>query len=86
MLSPCNQYGDVLATEVQQEDGPFYCPACRERVIVKKGWVKVPHFAHLPDADCSYIGEGESDEHQLACQEYTDSPLRYWRDDVWMST
>ena len=62
------ELGDVLATEVQQEDGPFYCPACRERVIVKKGWVKAPHFAHLPDADCSYIGEGESDDHQLACQ------------------
>ena len=75
MLSACNQYSDVLATEVQQEDGPFYCPACRERVIVKKGWVKAPHFAHLPDADCSSIGEGESDEHQLACQEDTDRPI-----------
>lgn len=66
MLSACNQHGDVLATEVSLEDGPFHCSACREPVILKKGRVVVSHFAHLPDADCAYTGEGESEAHRLA--------------------
>src|SRR5258708_5686946 len=70
MLSAYNQYGEeVLAEEVELADGPFYCPACRQELILKKGRKVVAHYAHWPDAECEYTNEGESEEHRLAKQE-----------------
>ncbi|RPF52111.1 competence protein CoiA [Aquisalibacillus elongatus] len=38
----------------------LFCPACREKVILKAGPIMIPHFAHHKDADCSHhTGEGE---------------------------
>jgi competence CoiA-like predicted nuclease len=56
----------VLAEEVELSDGPIYCSACREQLILKKGRKVVAHFAHWPDAECDYSNEGESEEHRLA--------------------
>jgi competence protein CoiA len=61
--------GYVLATEVQKDDGPFYCPECEGELILKQGRIKIAHFAHLTDADCSYAGEPESEEHIAAKME-----------------
>ena len=66
MLSAYNQSGEVMATEVSPEDGPFSCPACREQVILKQGRKVIAHFAHYPETTCTYTNEGESDEHRLA--------------------
>ena len=55
--------GAVLAMEAHKDDGPFHCPQCEEEVILKQGRVKIAHFAHFPDADCSYASEPESAEH-----------------------
>lgn len=64
MLSAYNKENSyVLATEVQRDDGPFHCPECEEELILKAGRVKVAHFAHLPNSDCSYAGLPESAEH-----------------------
>ena len=66
MLSAYNQAGEIMATEVLPEDGPFSCPACREQVILKQGRKVIAHFAHYPEATCAYTNEGESDEHRQA--------------------
>ena len=66
MLSAYNHSGEVLATEVSPEDGPFSCPACQETLILKQGRKVIAHFAHYPEATCTYTNEGESDEHRLA--------------------
>ena len=66
MLSASNRLGEVVATEVSPEDGPFSCPACREQVILKQGRKVIAHFAHYPETACAYTGDGESDEHRLA--------------------
>jgi len=55
----------VIARDVTKEDGPFRCPECAGIVLVKKGHVKVHHFAHKPPFDCQY-GQGESEEHRRA--------------------
>jgi len=63
MLSAYDQQGDdVIAWQVTKEQGPFFCPECRGRVVVKKGQVKIHHFAHIPPSTCTY-GTGESEEH-----------------------
>lgn len=38
------------------------CPACRAEVVLKRGRIVVPHFAHRPAAGCAY-GIGESERH-----------------------
>ena len=66
MLSAYNQQeDDVVAWEVTREQGPFFCPECRDEVVVKKGHLKVHHFAHLPGTYCTY-GTGESEQHRQA--------------------
>ncbi len=71
MLIACNRHGEVLAAEVEPQDGPFYCLECAEPIILKHGRVKIAHFAHYPGVDCAYASasEGESEEHRRAKQE-----------------
>lgn len=77
MLSAWNQSGeDVLAEEVELSDGPFYCPACREQLILKQGRRIVAHFAHWPTASCEYTNEGESEEHRMAKREIRQALLQ----------
>lgn len=37
--------------------GDFHCSLCGGAVILKRGRVKVAHFAHQPGAECDYAGE-----------------------------
>ena len=41
----------------------FYCPVCRCELDLKIGSVKLPHFAHKPDAACPVPHEPESPYH-----------------------
>ena len=45
---------------------PFYCPCCNSEVVVKAGFIKIPHFAHKSHASCNASSEPESDYHLLA--------------------
>ena len=62
----------VFAANCQKE-GRFRCPACQGDVNLKRGEVRVPHFAHLPGADCPY-GEPEGPEHFA---------MKYWALERW---
>jgi len=50
------------AFEAQKNEKPFYCPACSEEVILKKGNIREHHFSHFPETKCKY-GKGESQIH-----------------------
>ena len=52
----------VLASEEQRGSGPWCCPECSAQVSLKKGDIKIHHFAHHPPFSCEY-GSGESEEH-----------------------
>ncbi|MEV4249355.1 competence protein CoiA family protein [Streptosporangium canum] len=41
--------------------GAFSCPACDGSMLLKRGQVKVPHFAHMPGTEC--WSEAESVSH-----------------------
>ncbi|MBD7907345.1 hypothetical protein H9659_03200 [Sporosarcina sp. Sa3CUA8] len=42
----------------------FHCPQCGERVLLKVGSIRIPHFAHEADSSCSAnFSEGESIPH-----------------------
>jgi competence protein CoiA len=55
----------IWAREIDREDGPFFCPICNEPVRLHKGNLRVHHFAHMPNASCTY-GAGESETHRKA--------------------
>jgi competence protein CoiA len=50
------------AFEAEKQEKPFFCPACSEEVILKKGKVREHHYAHFSDTKCAY-GKGESQLH-----------------------
>lgn len=44
-------------------NGPFYCPACKTPLRLKKGKIKIPHFAHVSLQNCDSWSENESAQH-----------------------
>lgn len=57
----------VFASRSDKEQGPYNCPGCRHELVLRKGKIKVHHFAHKPPYHCQR-GEGESDAHRK-CKE-----------------
>lgn len=55
----------VLARESDRVDKPFQCPTCNREVTLRKGQIKVHHFAHKPPVTC-IRGRGESEQHLQA--------------------
>lgn len=48
----------------------FYCPQCKEQVLLKVGEVKIPHFSHQKDTSCrSLFTEGETVLHLAGKQQ-----------------
>lgn len=76
MLSAQNSNGDILASEAVKEDGPFTCPMCGGIALLKKGRVKIHHFAHKPPTDCAY-GAGESEAHRKAKLEIYEALIKH---------
>lgn len=56
------QNGKIVIARYAQKPGEFTCPECGELVTLRKGSVKVHHFAHRSTSDCGY-GKGESELH-----------------------
>jgi len=48
------------------EKGPTYmCPNCKAELVLKKGQIKIHHFAHKPPVTCSWA-RGETEAHLKA--------------------
>ncbi|MFS0874358.1 competence protein CoiA [Solibacillus isronensis] len=48
----------------------FFCPQCKEQLLLKAGQIKIPHFAHQKNSECdSLFSEGESAAHLLGKQQ-----------------
>lgn len=47
----------------------FFCPQCKEQLLLKAGQIKIPHFAHQKNSECDALfSEGESAAHLLGKQ------------------
>lgn len=57
----------VFAAESIKTDGPFSCLGCGVALVLKKGNIKIHHFAHKPPYTCAR-GEGETEEHRRCKQ------------------
>lgn len=47
------------ATKIEE----YFCPACKRKVILKRGKKKMSHFSHRPLETCDSFTEGETREH-----------------------
>jgi hypothetical protein len=46
--------GGILVSPTKAEKGILYhCPECRDKIVFRKGAIKVPHFAHHGDSKCN---------------------------------
>ncbi|MBB1122412.1 competence protein CoiA [Limosilactobacillus albertensis] len=61
MLVATNKDQLVLADNAKVHH-KYYCPGCRQRVILRRGKYKISHFAHQKGSDCG-ASEGETVEH-----------------------
>ena len=51
----------VLADKAAKGSDIFYCPACGQDLLLRKGKIKVHHFAHQPvNKTCVYRGESQT--------------------------
>lgn len=60
-----NQNRPCYAWEAENTDGPFICKECRKEVTLRKGPVRIHHFAHKPPVTCQ-CGKGETELHHIA--------------------
>ncbi|GEN88041.1 competence protein CoiA family protein [Oceanobacillus sojae] len=63
------QHSQKEIAEWKQEKDLFYCPACKERVIIRSGERVAAHFAHLPHTECLLSGGGEGPYHEKGKQQ-----------------
>ena len=49
----------VEAARIQNKQDSFFCECCGLPLQLRKGVVRIPHFAHLPEATCHYKGESQ---------------------------
>ncbi|MFD7320515.1 competence protein CoiA [Streptomyces sp. NPDC059875] len=64
-LAPDGHHTEAHRDLVPEPSG-YCCPYCRHPVHLKRGRVKVAHFAHAAGADCPAASEPESPEHLAA--------------------
>lgn len=53
----------INAKDVTKKDAPFFCPMCNGDLNVKKGRVRIHHFAHQKFESC-FHGVGETELHR----------------------
>lgn len=63
MLICIDANGNRIQARYSHGPADYLCPECNERLMLKAGRVKVPHFAHFSESGCRY-GEGESVLHR----------------------
>ena len=65
--------GDApVSPQVAEKGQDFSCPICDDEVVLRRGDIRQPHFAHKPDTGCP----GEGVHHKIAKQMIY---LMYWR-------
>ncbi|SDC29032.1 Competence protein CoiA-like family, contains a predicted nuclease domain [Pelagirhabdus alkalitolerans] len=49
---------------IKKQNLSYYCPACKERVVLRAGLKQIAHFAHRSKSDCDNLSKGEGKIHE----------------------
>lgn len=63
MLIGLNSNGKRVSGSEARKEEEYYCQQCEQRVIQKKGHIKIHHFAHYPGSPSCVWWEPESETH-----------------------
>jgi len=64
LLAALKRDGNKTNASEAIEDVTYYCPTCGEKLILKHGLIKIPHFAHHARSSCTWNNwEPESQRH-----------------------
>lgn len=64
--------GNRIEADIAERGLPFVCPKCKRPVILKRGRIKIAHFAHKPPTDCTWA-KGETHAHLESKKLFRDS-------------
>lgn len=53
---------NLINAQEAERNRSYICPSCMQKVILRRGKIKVSHFAHVKNS-CHAFSEGESQEH-----------------------
>ena len=70
MFSALDKDGNIIFAEDCPSGAECFCKACGEQLKLKKGKINRPHFAHMPNTDCSYDDRDNKTEWHIRMQEY----------------
>ncbi|MBW1605399.1 competence protein CoiA [Lactobacillus sp. Sy-1] len=65
MLVAYDKNQKIILADQSNQHGEFFCPSCKEPVTLRRGSIKIAHFAHRKNSKCSTFSEGETTEHLL---------------------
>lgn len=65
MLIALDHRGNRVTGAEASKEGKYFCQQCHQKVVLKKGEIKTPHFAHYPNASSCVWWEPETEEHLL---------------------
>ncbi|MDN6967522.1 competence protein [Oenococcus sp. UCMA 17063] len=66
MLVAKDCHNVLIEADHARRDELFYCPFCKKRLLLRRGEIKIPYFAHSVNDNCSSFSENESEIHLLA--------------------
>ncbi|MCH5463151.1 hypothetical protein HC026_08695 [Lactobacillus sp. LC28-10] len=63
MLTAQNERNNRICANDAHRQATYFCPSCREQVILKRGTRMVAHFAHRANSRCRPFSESETQAH-----------------------
>lgn len=63
MLIAVNKQNQYCLADRAGPEEEYFCPACFKPVLLRRGQIKVSHFAHQQRSGCSFLAEGETTTH-----------------------
>ena len=64
--------GNRIEADIAERGLAYVCPECERPVILKRGRIKIAHFAHKPPTDCTWA-KGETQAHLESKKLFRDS-------------
>lgn len=70
MLIAKTESGERISAEVAEKGyDKYYCQMCDNKLILRKGDIKIHHFAHYPGVNCDHWWEPETELHMRMKQD-----------------
>ncbi len=48
-----NSEGELVSPSDAEKNKEYFCPTCKEKLILRKGDIKIPHYSHNNNTNCS---------------------------------